>query len=590
MSLGRLRWLTIVLAIAFLVCVQGFAMGFVMPTFGKPAGHAISISGFSAGVIVYTLLVYRTIGRMQGRIVTQNEELAATNAVSRAVAGSLNIERTMDRALANVMGITHAVAGEIVVYGEGGQGSRRFVLGPQAEFDRLGELVPVGAPDPDVPANGLRRLAGLTVIPLTGHGREIGAIRLVRDGRWMPGEESDSLLTGIGAQIAVAVTAGELYEDVLRRQRITQVLYEIAVDITSLQDSQEVLESIVELAHEMLRADAAALSLFDQVGEGFTLVAHSGRPQVFRSPHAAGSWFPLGATASEAALADGHGAGCPIADPSFTRQTAMLHAGSDQIGELSVSVVGSRRFNDEEQRLLSGMADLAAIAVQKSRLLARERQVAVLEERERLSREMHDSLAQVLGYLHLKSETALGKLRVNDVPKAEEELREMATLAKEAYADVREAILGLRETVSSTRAFVDALREYLQKFSRQSGVTAQLEVNGDEPARLSPEAEIQLMRVIQEALTNVRKHANAKHAWVSICRNGDEAVISVQDNGQGFDSELLRREELHRFGLRTMRERVERVGGRFTVTSVPGEGTNVQVFLPIERGPSNGFG
>jgi signal transduction histidine kinase len=196
----------------------------------------------------------------------------------------------------------------------------------------------------------------------------------------------------------------------------------------------------------------------------------------------------------------------------------------------------------------------------------------------------------VLGYLHLKSETALGKLRVSDIPKAEEELREMATLAKEAYADVREAILGLRETVSSTRGFVDALREYLQKFSRQADVVAQLEVRGDDNVRLSPEAEIQLMRVIQEALTNVRKHANAKHAWVSICRNGDEAVISVQDNGQGFDSELLRREELHRFGLRTMRERVERVGGRFTVTSVPGEGTNVQVFLPIERGQGNGFG
>jgi signal transduction histidine kinase len=216
--------------------------------------------------------------------------------------------------------------------------------------------------------------------------------------------------------------------------------------------------------------------------------------------------------------------------------------------------------------------------------------VAVLEERERLSREMHDSLAQVLGYLHLKSETTLSKLRANDIPKAEEDLREMATLAKEAYADVREAILGLRETVSSTRGFVDVVREYLQKFSHQAGVAARLEVNGDDGVGLSPEAEIQLMRVIQEALTNVRKHANARQARVSICRRGDETVISVEDNGQGFDSEVLRRQELHRFGLRTMRERVERIGGRFTVVSVPGEGTNVQVFLPVERGQGNGFG
>ncbi len=581
MSLGRLKWLTIILAIAFLLCVQGVAMGFVMPTFGRPVGHAVSISAFSAGVIVYTVLVYRTIDRMQGRIVTQNEELAAINAVNRAVAGSLNIERTMDRALDNVMRITHAVAGEIVIYGESGEGLRRFVVGPQGALDRLGELVAAGVPDPDVPTNGLRHLADLTMIPLTGQGREIGAIRLLRDGRRMHGEEGDSLLTGIGAQIAVAVMAGELHEDVIRRQRITQVLYEIAVDITSLQDSQEVLWSIAERAREMLRADAAAVSLFDQAGEGFTLAAHSGRPQAFCSPHAADSWFPLETTAHQAEIADGQGNGCPIADPSFSRHAASLRAGPDRIGELSVSVAGSRRFNDEEQHLLSGLADLAAIAVQKSRLLARERQVAVLEERERLAREMHDSLAQVLGYLHLKSETALGKLRVNDISKAEEQLREMATLSKEAYADVREAILGLRENVSPTRGLVDALREYLQKFSRQAGVAVQLEANGDDPVCLSPEAEVQLMRVIQEALTNVRKHANADRARVSIGRSGGEAAIVVEDNGRGFDGEGLRQTDMLSFGLRTMRERVERVGGRFAVDSVPGEGTKVQIFLPV---------
>jgi two-component system nitrate/nitrite sensor histidine kinase NarX len=581
MSLGRLKWLTIVLAIAFLFCVQGVAMGFVMPAFGRPAGHAVSIIAFSAGVIVYTLLVYRTIDRMQGRIVAQNEELAAINAVSRAVAGSLNIERTMDRALDNVMRITHAAAGEIVTYGEGGEDLRRFVVGPQGELDRLSELVAAGVPDPDVPTDGLRRLADLTVIPLTGQGREIGAIRLLRDEAGLHDAEGDSLLTGIGAQIAVAVMAGELYEDVIRRQRITQVLYEIAVDITSLQNSQEVLWSIVERAREMLRADAAAVSLFDQAGEGFTLAAHSGRPQAFRSPHAAGSWFPLGTTAPQPEIADGQGNGCPIADPSFSCHAAPLRAGPDHIGELSVSVSGSRRFNEEEQHLLNGMADLAAIAVQKSRLLERERQVAVLEERERLAREMHDSLAQVLGYLHLKSETALGKLRVNDISKAEEQLREMATLSKEAYADVREAILGLRENVSPTRGLVDALREYLQKFSRQAGVAVQLEANGDDRVCLSPEAEVQLMRVIQEALTNVRKHANADRARVSIGRSGGEAAIVVEDNGRGFDSEGLRQTDMLSFGLLTMRERIERVGGRFAVDSVPGKGTRVQIFLPV---------
>jgi signal transduction histidine kinase len=451
-------------------------------------------------------------------------------------------------------------------------------------LDVLSELVAVGDPATAGTKDVLRRSADLKVIPLSGHGREIGAIRLLRDEGQLYGDESASFLSGIGAQVAMAVMAGALYEDVVRRQRTAQALYAIAVEITSLENAQEVLWPIAERAREMLRADAVAISLLDQAGEGFTLAAHSGRPQAFRSPHTAGSWFPLGAVESQAVLPDRGGSGCPIADPSFSRYAAPLHAGSERIGELSVAVAGSRRFNEEEQHLLGGMADLAAIAVQKSRLLERERQVAVLEERERLAREMHDSLAQVLGYLHLKSETALRKLRADDIPKTETELQEMATLAKEAYADVREAILGLRESVSSSRGFVDALREYLQKFSRQAGVAVQLDVEGDDNVGLGPEAEVQLMRVIQEALTNVRKHANANRARVSINRHGGEAAIVVEDNGQGFDANLLRQPDVITFGLRTMKERVERVGGRFTVDSVPSEGTKVQIFVPVNGG------
>ena len=580
MSLGRLRWLTIILAIAFLICVQGIAMGFVMPSFGRPAGHAVSISAFSVGVIVYTLLVYRTIDRMQGRIVRQNEELAATNAVSRAVAGSLNIDRTMDRALENVMAITRASAGEIVIYGEDGAEPRRFVAGAQSGVEALREQASAGT----LAGDGVQGAGSLKVIPLTGPDREIGAIRMLGDSDHSLGDGSESLLTGIGAQVAVAVMAGQLHEDVIRRQRTAQALYAISVEITSLENAQEVLWPIADRAREMLGADASEISLFDKSGEGFTLAAHSGRPQAFRSPHAAGSWFPQETGEPHPASPNGRGNGCPIADPTFSRYTAPLHAGPERIGELSVAFSGTRRLSEEEQNLLGGMAGLAAIAVQKSRLLEQERQVAVLEERERLAREMHDSLAQVLGYLHLKSETALRRLQANDIPKTEGELREMAMLAKEAYADVREAILGLREKVSSNRNFVDTLRQYLEKFSRQAGVAVKLEVDGDDSVSFSPEAEVQLMRVIQEALTNVRKHANSDRAKVAIVRHGGEAAIVVEDNGRGFDATILGKSDVITFGLRTMQERVERAGGRFIVDSIPSGGTRVQIFLPVNGG------
>src|SRR3990172_5712311 len=108
MSLYRLRWLTIVLAITFLLGVQGVAMGLVMPAFGRIYGHTLSITVFSVGVVVFTLAIYRVIDMMQRRIVRQNEELSAVNAVSRSVAGSLDLDESMPAALDDLMQVTRA--------------------------------------------------------------------------------------------------------------------------------------------------------------------------------------------------------------------------------------------------------------------------------------------------------------------------------------------------------------------------------------------------------------------------------------------------------------------------------------------------
>ncbi len=219
------------------------------------------------------------------------------------------------------------------------------------------------------------------------------------------------------------------------------------------------------------------------------------------------------------------------------------------------------------------------IARQNDELLEDQRRMAVLEERERLAGEMHDSLAQVLGYVHLKAQTIKGVLARHDLTKAEEELENITSLTHEAYKDVREAILGLRETVSPAIGIVGTLKEYLQKFSRHASVRAELDVETDEALQLSPEIEVQLIRVVQEGLTNVRKHANAERAWVRIRRCNGEVNINIEDNGQGFDPALARANG-HRFGVRIMQERVETVGGRFEIESSPGCGTKVQIYLP----------
>jgi signal transduction histidine kinase len=201
----------------------------------------------------------------------------------------------------------------------------------------------------------------------------------------------------------------------------------------------------------------------------------------------------------------------------------------------------------------------------------------VLEERERLAREMHDSLAQVLGYLHLKSEGALAAARGGETEKVRRDLMEISSVSDESYKDVREAILGLRETVSQRRGFVDALRGYTTKFCQMAGLPTYLEVRGSESFVLAPDAEVQLMRVVQEALTNVRKHSGARKACVSLDQE-DGLRITIEDDGKGFNLDQLD-ENRDRFGLFTMRERVERVGGRLEIDSATGRGTRVSVIL-----------
>ncbi|HET8943288.1 MAG TPA: GAF domain-containing sensor histidine kinase [Dehalococcoidia bacterium] len=574
MSLQRLRWLTIVLAISFLIVVQAVAMGLVMPSLGRIYGHALSISAYCLGVIAFTVVIFRVIDGMQQRIVRQNEELTAVNAVSRSVAGSLDLDRSMNAALNDVMQVSRAVAGQIVVTTDGGARTRVYSDGPRRELALLQRLASGDA----VPAEGRQAVT----IPLEGQDRTFGTLNLLIGGYAGPAGDLGGLLAGIGAQIATAVHAAVLYEEVLHREKEFQALYEIAVDITTFKGGEGILPSIVERAREMTGAEAAAVCLARTDDRGVELAARSGRSEMFRAHEIA--WLPLSPSTREEGYRPRVLGACPLAMENSNVIHSPLRVGQTWIGELCVTSADDKQFTDEDRRLLDAMADLAAIAVQKAGLLEKERQVAVLEERERLSREMHDSLAQVLGYLHLKAQDTHRALHREDYTKVSNELEDMQAVAHEAYADVREAIIGLRASIQPDGGIAGTLKDYLVKYSRRAGIHTELEVDSEWRPRFSPEVAVQVVRVVQEALTNVRKHANADWARVVIGRSGNEATIVVEDNGCGFDSAVLRQPDVLSFGMRTMRERVERVGGRFTVDSVPGEGTKVQIFLPVNGG------
>ncbi|HEU4759978.1 MAG TPA: GAF domain-containing protein [Dehalococcoidia bacterium] len=600
MSLGRLRWTTILLPIAFIVAVQACVMFLLEPLVGSPAAHWVALPVVVLAVVVFSSAVFRALDRMQRRIVRQNEELSALNAVGRALGGSPELPEALNAALRSVIAVTHAGAAEVRVDGDD-ERPLTFSQGEPAALEclrRLPEEVSgLAAGEASVsdlhlsahPAavqaldQGLRAYAR---VPLTARNRQFGTMTLLAADGYLTSEGSERLLAALGSQIAAAVQASQLFENVLRRGQEAHALYEIGLKIASLQDLQQILRSIVEQARQTLGADTAALCLASGQEGLLTLADWAGPSEAFpgQLPTGAPVAPTLGAPSEQAGGAPSH-APCPpvTAADSASRLAAPLRVGESSIGELCVYSAAPRRFGERHRDLLAGLADMAAIAINNARLLERERYVAVLEERERLAREMHDSLAQVLGYLHLKAEGARLTIARRSWAKAERELEDMASLAHEAFLDVREAILGLSETISSPVGIVGTLEDYLEKFRRQSGIAVDLELLGDGKPHFSPHVEVQLVRVVQEALTNVRKHAGAERAWVCIDSSDRETSITVADNGQGFDLRGLDDVD-HRFGLRTMRERVERVGGRFAIESSPGQGTKVRVCFPRMEG------
>ena len=362
--------------------------------------------------------------------------------------------------------------------------------------------------------------------------------------------------------------ANRALEDKVRE---TQALYRIGTEIARLQQLDRVLQSVVDRARELLRGDAATLCLFSTVSGSFLAQATSGSPEAFRADAEAARCQPL-----HAGCRDRSGP-CPLIDPSCARsQLAVpLQLGTDQVGVLYVGSREEREFGAGESELLAGLATQAAVAIERTRLSDEVRSLAALEERERIAREMHDGLAQTLGVLHLKLQGALAR---SDGAAVSADLREMVAVTVDAYEDVRQSIFGLRTFVSRGLGLVPTLTEYLHEFSAQNGITVDLEAPGGPVGSVPPATEVQAVRIIQEALTNVRKHAAAGRAVVRLQRDGAWLRVTIEDDGTGWDCAATPG-GLH-FGLQMMRERAEGLGGGLQIDTAPGRGTRVVATLP----------
>lgn len=215
-------------------------------------------------------------------------------------------------------------------------------------------------------------------------------------------------------------------------------------------------------------------------------------------------------------------------------------------------------------------------------LLDEQRALATLRERERLARELHDSVGQVLGYVSMQAQAADKWLRENDVPRATALIGRLTEVAQQAHADIREAIQALKVAPPATWSFLAALREYAGDFERQHGITTVVTTEENVAAvPFDPGTGVQVLRVVQEAMTNARKHGRPRTVRIHLVNEGSAVRITISDDGEGMVSEVGNGPATGHFGITFMRERMAEIGGSVELSSEPGVGTQVLLRIPL---------
>ena len=528
-----------------------------------------------------------------------------------ALAAELSLEALLERLVALAAELTGARYAALGVIDREGEGLERFVAhGVTAE-----ERAAIGDPPRGRGILGVLirearplRLADLTAdpraagfpprhppmrtflgVPILLRGVAFGNLYLAeKEGGAEFTRDDEELVTLLAAQAAVAVENARLYEAATRWSRQLETVNEIVDAFAGETELRVQLELIARRLRELLHARLVAVAL--PRGDGSLRIAAADGGDV------AGVVLPPESkTARALARRESVRVDDVAADPEVVHRLAALLDAHAQI--LVPLVVRDRpvgiliavdrlgddvRFTDEELRLAESLAKRAAVAVDLSQRVAREaleRVVAAQElERRRLARELHDETGQALTSILL----GLGRVeRAATLAEAREAVASLRELAVSTLQDVRRLAVELRPKALDDFGLVPALKRLGQTVREGSALDVQVEARlGRE--RLPAETETSVYRIVQEALTNVVKHANARHVSVVVTRKNGSVSVVIEDDGRGFDPE--RAAEAGGVGLLGMRERVQLLDGSLSVESAPDAGTTLVLELPLPPG------
>ena len=367
------------------------------------------------------------------------------------------------------------------------------------------------------------------------------------------------------------------------------ILYEIAAFLGEAAPLEVLCQGFLGRIRAALGADAGAIRLYAADTERLYLMTHEGLSEEFIAAESemrcddclCGEVIETGVPISFATVDPPPGMKLRtcIREGFATSSAFNVRYDRQQVGVFNLYFRESRRISEQEVHLLETLGQHLGVAIENQRLRSREKELAVSEERNLLAQDLHDSIAQGLAFLNIQVQLLQDSLRKGRSDEAMQTAGQLREGVQDSYDHVRELLVHFRTRVHQSD-LDSAIVAALEKFEGQTGIATDFEHHGNGPP-LDPTDEIQIMHIVQEALSNIRKHAHASRVGVTVQRSREGLEIRVVDDGGGFDPvNEPKAHSDHHVGLQIMRERAQRVGGECRITSEPGKGALVCLVLP----------
>jgi signal transduction histidine kinase len=421
--------------------------------------------------------------------------------------------------------------------------------------------------------------------PVKAHGRVFGNIYLTeKQGARDFDDKDERALLALATQAGVAIENAQLYEEVRRHERWLAAIHDVTTSILSGVDVQTMLELVARLARELVEADLATIAVPDDGSTTLVIRVADGR----HAEALRGLTVPEDESISGEVIRTGKPVILADASAGDRAYQPMIRTGeigpaifvplvreSRPFGTLAVANrLGAEPFIDRDVELVKNFADQASVALEYARAQAELHRLVVMEDRERIAKELHDGVIQSLFAV------GMGLQATATLSPNEELQRRVESAVNEidrAIRDLRNFIFGLRPGILADRQLDQALRTLAEDFQEKAGVTTAIDIDARVAAELAGRAS-DVVQLTREALSNVGRHAEATTCRVSLFRTAEGAVLEIDDDGRGFNPGAPR---TGGHGLRNIRERCAALGGAVQIQSTPGDGTTLRITLPL---------